>query len=140
MLNKLCTCASQSGNLLLNVGPKPDGTFPEPCVKLLNEIGGWMKAHGEGIYGSLPMKQRLNYHLATQNRNTVYVHFRWGTNLHWPSWGPYWIHGVERKVVKAWIPATGETIPFEWREGRVCITVPQEFPEPFGTVALRLES
>ena len=45
---------------------------------------------------------------------------------------------AERDYVNAWIPATGEKVPFEWRDGRVGITVPAKYPEPFGTVALRL--
>ncbi len=139
VLNKLCTCASKGGNLLLNVGPKPDGTFPEPCVKLLREVGAWLRTHGDGIYGSAPVTESYNYQLATQNakRDTVYLHFRWGESLHWPSWGTYWIAGVKRRVVDAWIPATGEKVPVQFRDGAVGITVPKAYPGPFGTVALR---
>jgi alpha-L-fucosidase len=137
VLNKLCTCASKGGNLLLNVGPKPDGTFPQGCVKLLREVGAWMKAHGEGIYGSVPVTESYNYQLATQSRDTLYLHFRWGEGLHWPSWGRYWIPGMKRRVIDAWIPASGEKVPFEYRDGAVGINVPAKYPEPFGTVALR---
>jgi alpha-L-fucosidase len=138
VLNKLCTCASKGGNLLLNVGPKPDGTFPEGCVKLLREAGAWLKANGDGIYGSVPVTEPYNYQLATQSRDVLYLHFRWGEKLHWPSWGRYWIPGVKRRVVDVWVPATGEKVPFEWRDGAVGITVPAKYPEPFGTVALRM--
>lgn len=138
VLNKLCTCASKGGNLLLNVGPKADGTFPKPCVALLQQVGRWMKDHGDGIYGSVPVMEPYNYQLVTRSRDTLYVHFRWGAGLHWPSWGPYWLYGVKRRVTDAWIPATGEKIPFEWKKGKVSITVPERYPEPFGTVALRL--
>lgn len=138
VLNKLCTCAGKGGNLLLNVGPKADGTFPEPCVALLRKVGRWMKSHGEGIYGSVPVTETYNYHLVTRSRNTLYVHFRWGTGLHWPSWGPYCIYGVKNRITDAWIPATGEKVPFEWKDGKVTITVPSAYPEPFGTVALRV--
>ncbi|HEX7363189.1 MAG TPA: alpha-L-fucosidase [Bryobacteraceae bacterium] len=47
---------SKNGNLLLNVGPKADGTIPEPAVKLFHEIGQWMDMNGEAIYGSRPWK------------------------------------------------------------------------------------
>jgi hypothetical protein len=40
-------------------------------------------------------------------------------------------------VIDAWIPASGEKVPFEYRDGAVGINVPAKYPEPFGTVALR---
>lgn len=45
---------SKNGNLLLNVGPKPDGTITEEQAHVLNELGGWLKCNGEGIYASRP--------------------------------------------------------------------------------------
>jgi alpha-L-fucosidase len=44
--------ASKGGNLLLNVGPRPDGTFPEEAVERLRGIGAWMRVNGEAVYGS----------------------------------------------------------------------------------------
>lgn len=41
---------SKNGCLLLNIGPKADGAIPEEEVKVLREIGGWLKINGEGIY------------------------------------------------------------------------------------------
>ena len=37
-------------SLLLNVGPKADGTLPEKDIELLNALGEWMDINGEGIY------------------------------------------------------------------------------------------
>ena len=48
----LIDIVSKNGNLLLNVGPKPDGTITEEETKVLLEIGEWLKANGEGIYGA----------------------------------------------------------------------------------------
>lgn len=52
----LCTLAdvvSKNGCLLLNIGPKADGTIPEQDRSILLEIGEWLKANGEAIYGSI---------------------------------------------------------------------------------------
>ena len=51
LLQNLINAASNEGNLILNVGPKPDGTIRREEKKLLRELGGWMKIHGESIYG-----------------------------------------------------------------------------------------
>jgi alpha-L-fucosidase len=45
----------KGGNLLLNIGPAPDGTWPEGAYNLLDEIGRWMKTNGEAIYGTRAM-------------------------------------------------------------------------------------
>jgi alpha-L-fucosidase len=45
----------KGGNLLLNIGPAPDGTWPEGAYRLLGEIGKWMKTNGEAIYGTRAM-------------------------------------------------------------------------------------
>ena len=43
---------SKNGNLLLNIGPKADGTIPREDTEILLEIGEWLSANGEAIYGS----------------------------------------------------------------------------------------
>jgi len=48
----LVDIVSKNGNLLLNIGPKPDGTITDEETKVLLDIGKWMKINGEGIYGT----------------------------------------------------------------------------------------
>src|ERR1019366_4087283 len=47
---------SKNGALLLNIGPKADGTIPDAEQEMLLEIGRWLSVNGEGIYGSRPWK------------------------------------------------------------------------------------
>lgn len=42
----------KGGNLLLNIGPAPDGTWPEEAYRLLEETGRWIKVNGEAVYGT----------------------------------------------------------------------------------------
>jgi alpha-L-fucosidase len=54
LIRNLVKIAARRGNYLLNIGPKPDGTFPEESVQRLKEIGQWMKVNSEYIYGTAP--------------------------------------------------------------------------------------
>jgi len=47
---------SKGGNYLLNVGPAAEGLIPQPSVERLKEVGRWMKANGEAIYGTRPWR------------------------------------------------------------------------------------
>lgn len=49
----LIDAVSKNGNLLLNVGPRPDGTIQEEQKKPLLETGAWLKVNGEAIYGTI---------------------------------------------------------------------------------------
>ena len=54
LLGELLEVVSKNGNLLLNVGPKPDGTIAEPEVRMLESIGAWLSVNGEAVYGTVP--------------------------------------------------------------------------------------
>lgn len=53
----LVDIVSKNGALLLNIGPKADGSIPEEDRHILIEIGRWLAQNGEGIYGTCPFKQ-----------------------------------------------------------------------------------
>jgi len=52
VIRSLVEVVAKGGSLLLGVGPRPDGTFPEVAVSRLEEIGKWMKVNGNAIYGT----------------------------------------------------------------------------------------
>jgi alpha-L-fucosidase len=56
LVDDLVDIVSKNGALLLNIGPRPDGTIPEPDEALLREIGAWLSKNGEAIYGTRPWK------------------------------------------------------------------------------------
>jgi len=53
ILKMLCTCAKDGGNLLLNIGPTPDGSVPQEAIEPLTTVGNWLKENGQAVYGKL---------------------------------------------------------------------------------------
>lgn len=56
IIGDLVDIVSKNGALLLNIGPRPDGTIPEQEEKMLLEIGNWLSINGEAIYDTRPWK------------------------------------------------------------------------------------
>ena len=54
LLDTLVDVTAKGGNLLLNLGPTPDGELPAPGVERLEEIGRWMAVNGEALHGTRP--------------------------------------------------------------------------------------
>jgi alpha-L-fucosidase len=54
LIHMLVDIVSKNGNLLLNVGPMPDGTIPSVQADLLRGVGAWLQTYGEAIYGTRP--------------------------------------------------------------------------------------
>lgn len=54
IVGDLVDVAAKNGALLLNIGPRADGTIPEPERAILEGIGGWLDTNGEAIYGTRP--------------------------------------------------------------------------------------
>lgn len=74
-LDMLIRCAGGDGNMLLNVGPRPDGVIDPAQAGLLREIGAWLQKNGESIYGTRggPWKPAAGV-VSTRRDNLVYVH------------------------------------------------------------------
>lgn len=54
VVRQLQECAAKGGNLLLNIGPKADGSVPEEVKKVFRGVGKWLRTNGEAIYGTRP--------------------------------------------------------------------------------------
>jgi alpha-L-fucosidase len=52
----LIDVVSKNGNLLLNIGPRADGTIPDEVQQVLREVGSWLKVNGDAVYGTRPWK------------------------------------------------------------------------------------
>jgi len=74
-IRMLVSCTTGGGNLLLNFGPRPDGTFADGEVKVAQAMGVWMKTYGEAIYGTRGGPYRNGKWGGTCHKgNKLYVH------------------------------------------------------------------
>ena len=48
----ICRSAAKGSNLLMNIGPDGSGQLPAKAIEVLAEVGKWMSANGEAIYGT----------------------------------------------------------------------------------------
>ena len=56
VIDQLVDVVSKNGNLLLNIGPRSDGTIPEEVQQVLRDVGSWLAVNGDAIYGSRPWR------------------------------------------------------------------------------------
>jgi alpha-L-fucosidase len=77
ILRVLAEVCGKGGNLLLNLGPKSDGTWPEESIKRMDAIGVWLASNGEAVYSASrpPMHYpSCFYGPVTCKGNTIYLY------------------------------------------------------------------
>ncbi|MGH9735965.1 MAG: alpha-L-fucosidase [Candidatus Acidiferrales bacterium] len=137
VIRNLVSCARDGGNYLLNVGPMPDGSIPEPIIQVFSEVGQWMQRNGHTIYESdLCQVRDSDYATFTRRGNTLYMHVYF-----WP--GDYVaISGLRTGVKSAHLLANDQEVKFTQDKFQTkLIGLPVSPPDhPVTTIALECES
>lgn len=74
LIRYLVRTAGMGANLLLNIGPRPDGRLPDQALQRLREIGEWMKVYGETIYGTSGSDFKADWGTSTRKDNRLFAH------------------------------------------------------------------
>jgi len=137
ILAMLNTAAAGQGNLLLNIGPAPDGSVPEAAVEPLTTVGKWLAKNGEVVYG-----KTTRGHLGgtacgpfTFKGNTAYFWCK-----HWPG-SEMAFGGIRSKLKKASFLTTGKAIKFEQTKNQLKLKgMPKSSPDKIaGITIIKLE-
>ncbi|VGO18094.1 alpha-L-fucosidase [Pontiella sulfatireligans] len=112
LLDELIDIVSKNGCLLLNVGPKSDGTITKEETAILKEMGAWLKLNGEVIYKTRPWKifgegptqvsagshseQENVENVAADIRFTIHGDTLYATSLAWPEDGVFTIKSLAK--------------------------------------------
>lgn len=130
LIHMLIDIVSKNGNLLLNVPPKPDGTFEDRMTALLEEIGRWMRANGDAVYGTRPW-------VVSGQGEDIRFTVEGGTLnaflLSWPETGRVTVDlpedgAIADHVKSARLLATGDTLPNTKNSNSISITLPDRPP------------
>jgi len=135
LVRNLIDVVSKGGNYLLNVGPKPDGTFPEQAIERLKGIGAWMAKHGEAIHGTsaspfdvLPWGRCT---VKAQGADSVlYLHV-----FERPADGRIVLPGLGNELRSAgWLAGPRNLLPVRREGADVVIELPPTLPDPIASV------
>lgn len=129
VIETLVRCASGGGNLLLNIGPKADGTVPPESERILRQVGDWLKNNGASIYGTDRSPFFSSTGMTTLKGNTVFAHV-----LRWPG-RQLTIPRILNQVRSVHMLHSGESVVFEQRGDRVMLDkLPARAPDALDTV------
>jgi alpha-L-fucosidase len=138
LIRMLIEVVSKGGNLLLNVGPTPDGRIQDEFVTRLAAMGRWMKVNHDAIYGTTasPFARLPFFGRATAKGNTVYLHV-----FQWPPSGELRVPGLKTRVQSAHLLADPSASLATRRDGDdVIVTLPAAGPDDVASVvALTLD-
>lgn len=82
LIHLLIDVVAKNGNLLLNVGPRADGSVPEIQLQRLRELGAWMAGNGEAIYGTRPWTRFTEDFLTPGTSRVTYTSKAGGLYVH----------------------------------------------------------
>jgi alpha-L-fucosidase len=130
---------SNGGNLLLDIGPKADGTIPSEQINILKELGKWNKKNGEAIFGSIggiPQGHFYGPTTLSKDSTTLYLFLHSKTN------GQVMLKGLDSKIESIEVLGNGSKLKHKivgkisWSKvpGLVYIDVPVNVLDPYITV------
>ena len=139
MVQMLLTCSASNGNLLLNIGPAPDGSVQPEAAERLAQVGAWTAQNGEAMYGAVDVLRESELSTtgggwSLKGNNAYYWCSRWvGSELV--------IGGLLTQATRASFLASGQPIQFEQVPLRLVLKgLPESNPDSnVGVCVIKIE-
>lgn len=139
LLDVFVDCISQGGNLLLDIGPKADGTIPDEQVNILKEFGKWTSKNKEAIYGTRKGIPYDYYHgpsALSKDGKTLYLFVKGDPK------GEILLKGINNKINSVWVVGNGTALSYKtfskvyWNKypGLTYIQIPENVLDEYYTV------
>ena len=132
LVRTLVDVASKGGNFLLNVGPTAQGVIPWQSVTRLREMGDWMRANGEAVYGTAASPHGLpawGRYTAKPSAGRVYAHV-----FEWPRNRKLVLTGIQAKPGAVYLLADKKPLPVEQSAEGWVVSLPAVRPSAISSV------
>lgn len=118
LIRLLARTSAKGANLLLNIGPQPDGNLPATALSRLREMGVWLNVNGEAIYGTdgMPFAEGGDSIVCTKTDDTIYMHVLSDKVKTLPALT------LDKKVKAVTALADGKEIAFKQKKGVLSIS------------------
>ena len=134
LVRLLVRAAGKGANLLMNIGPQPDGELPAVAVERLRGVGKWMSENGETIYGTAAGNvMTASWGTTTRKGNMLYVH------LLTDEMPQFVTLPLTEKVLSSNVFHTGEKVKWEKIQGGIVLHTENLEPSVDCIVALKLK-
>ena len=139
VINTLVEIVAKGGNLVLGVGPTPEGLIQPEAVSRLKEIGQWLKQNGRAIYGTTITP---NYHdgniwfTAAKDGSSLYAIYQLDEDASLPT-EISWTGNVPAKGVR--LLSTGKKLKTKIAGDKVTVTLPKQMPQQSFALELKMK-
>lgn len=117
----LVDCINKGGNLLLDIGPKADGSISDEQVEILKELGRWTNKHAEAIYGTQAGIPYEHYYGPTALNKTGDILYLFVP--HKPN-GSLVLKGIKNKINRMWVVGNGTKLNWDVKMKQYWSAVP----------------
>lgn len=153
IVQQLADVVSKNGNLLMNIGPRSDGTIPQQVQQVLLDVGSWLKVNGDAIYGTHPWTtfgegptevKAGSFHdtdtvayTSQDFRFTTKAGALYAIEMAWPANGEAVIHALAsniagvRSVKSVTLLGSGGGLTFTQKSDGLHIQVPSQAPSKY---------